>query len=461
MCIAVLVKPGAARPGLDDLQKMERANGDGGGVGWYDPSLRRCRWVKGLKAAEVEQAMARVPRESYMLLHFRMASVGGNGAGLTHPFPIGMPPQNDAGEYLWDWDLALEGVADELLIHNGHDPSILKRMPLAGMPAGPWSDTRFVAYMADNNPEFISNLSGKVALINSAGRGMVLGNGWTERSGVFLSNTYWEYPHYTYSGSGTAGHGRYGYYDSTSKRWIAPSDKEYSQEAEAYWDAWVEMDKNASRGKAQNPSIPEASGDTKALTATTGFGAARGTPSQRADSFAAERTKRERKAEEARKRQQAHKERQAASKARKEQYTAGEGAPRDLTALLRCSDYTAGFTMEVKPGEDSAKKGFPRVTCRNIKDGQEGPWRIRFEDGLGGFIEITEDERALQLFWMAASIDSWVAAMNALFAAPASPSDLSVTQLNPDDPPPEETKTATEEWAEVQKALQSMEARGN
>lgn len=190
MCVAIHVPGGVTRPSLEDMKKMETSNPHGAGIGWFDPDTGRCRWIKGLSAEGVQAVMERLDSDFALLIHFRWASAGDRSKGLCHPFPIGAAPDLANGKPDVKWDLAEEGEADEIMIHNGHWSSWERWKPKR-LPGGPWSDTRLAAYLADIEPTILHELGGKVAVMNRF-RTTLIGY-WTEEHNVYYSNTSWRY----------------------------------------------------------------------------------------------------------------------------------------------------------------------------------------------------------------------------------------------------------------------------
>lgn len=189
MCVAIYIPGDVARPSLEDFKKMEASNPHGAGVGWVDSEHGVVRWAKGLTAVQVSDLLATIPGVP-ALVHFRWASAGGRDKGLCHPFPLGIPPETP-DDFDWSWDLKEKGLADEILIHNGHWSNWESWKPKRGLPEGPWSDTRLAAYLADVQPQVLHALGGKVATMSAAR--VELRGQWETKAGVYYSNTYWQH----------------------------------------------------------------------------------------------------------------------------------------------------------------------------------------------------------------------------------------------------------------------------
>jgi hypothetical protein len=98
MCRILYLPPGQ-RHGrgwlTESAAQLDKSQG-GHGIGWYDPIANRT--VKGLTLKPAEIVAKWTPRRE-ALLHFRLASAGGQRSELCHPFKAGK----------WGW-----------LVHNGH-----------------------------------------------------------------------------------------------------------------------------------------------------------------------------------------------------------------------------------------------------------------------------------------------------------------------------------------------------
>lgn len=181
MCVAVLIE---TQTGVseDDVRKMASANPHGGGVAWCDGNLIHYR--KGLTADDVIKLLPVLPRP--FLMHFRIATRGGQKPELTHPFPIGY----DAITKIDD----LTGSARGVLIHNGTWNDFHKYIPI-GVKYSDVSDTQIAAYVAGFDESILEHVSWSNALMTAAGGGRVnvtLRGQWTEIDGNYFSNTHWQ-----------------------------------------------------------------------------------------------------------------------------------------------------------------------------------------------------------------------------------------------------------------------------
>jgi hypothetical protein len=129
-------------PSLKELEHAEWLNDDGGGMAYRNDDGKTIHYVKGL-TAKVMLERAKKLKRSPLLLHFRIASEGPEVDELAHPFPVSKDVPED-----------LEGDAEMVLAHNGtwtgwRDEvlrhALVLRVPV---PAGPWSDSRAMAWLA-------------------------------------------------------------------------------------------------------------------------------------------------------------------------------------------------------------------------------------------------------------------------------------------------------------------------
>lgn len=179
MCVAIALPEGAIPPNYHELCEMEEVNPDGAGVAWVEDN--QVQWLKGLTAIEVDALLSTL-RDGPRLIHFRLATAGGDKPELTHPFPIEKAPRT-----------ALSGRARKVLIHNGHISDWQFYAKLQGdLPGGAWSDTRLVARLAHTRSvSILKAFTGqRFATLDQAGKIQVTGH-WTELNGAHYSNMYW------------------------------------------------------------------------------------------------------------------------------------------------------------------------------------------------------------------------------------------------------------------------------
>lgn len=137
MCV-ILICPPKVRPSRRLLELCELGNPHGAGIAWREAGM--VHWFKTDTLDQIELLARRKAGE--IVIHFRIASVGGVTPALRHPFPVS--PR--AG-------LATAGSARTVLFQNGTWlgwQEALERAGKAGLeiPGGEWSDTRAAALLA-------------------------------------------------------------------------------------------------------------------------------------------------------------------------------------------------------------------------------------------------------------------------------------------------------------------------
>lgn len=187
MC--VIMACDTAKPTLKLLQDAEWQNRDGAGMAWLDG--KGVRWEKGLKAEAVYKILLTVKLP--VLIHFRMATIGGKSDGLTHPFPIEPNVRLD-----------LKGVSRGVMVHNGHWEGWKKECLEAAasgrqLPPGEWSDSRGLAWLASiHGDATLGRLqSQRIAVLRPKEGITMWGEGWSKRKGVWYSNLYFIRPIWT------------------------------------------------------------------------------------------------------------------------------------------------------------------------------------------------------------------------------------------------------------------------
>lgn len=183
MCILAVADK--AFPSLETLQRMEAHNPDGGGIAWLEGD--QVRWIKGINAEQMAQ-LNYLPLP--VVLHFRMATVGGKSKKLCHPFPATK-----------EAEVALSGVAPAVVFHNGHWEGweeMLKfslRVAHTNRPNGPWSDTRALACIAGLGGKRCLSLVGVEKVIHFSAKGIRYFGDFTrdEETGLLVSNDYWKW----------------------------------------------------------------------------------------------------------------------------------------------------------------------------------------------------------------------------------------------------------------------------
>lgn len=251
MCVAVVLAP-ETELSVEEINKMMRANGDGAGFAWADGTS--VQWFKALDPDPEKVHWAVNKRRQYpRLLHFRLATAGGIKVELCHPFEVGPKAASSA-----------QGSGSKVLIHNGHWYrwndifDLYKREDL--LPdTGPWSDTRFAAFVASGDPDWLEVVGGKVAVMDYEGTIKMYGSWDNLRDGIKVSNTVWQSHTYNYTRSGSHRHMMgWGW---TNKEW-----EEYEKhEKDKRERAAKELEDESKRQKEQTPQ-----GETSKETSTSG-----------------------------------------------------------------------------------------------------------------------------------------------------------------------------------------------
>ncbi len=174
-------------PKLAQLESAELLNSDGGGISWIEKD--RVYWHKGLTASEILDLIKKRKIQLPVIVHFRIASIGGTTKELTHPFPItnGVP-------------LNLKGYAKEVLFHNGHwqewRDMCIKTMIKHKLefPRDVWSDSRGMAWLASIYGKGMLNLvtNSKIAVMTTKGIERY-GDDWKRLKGTMCSNDHFDH----------------------------------------------------------------------------------------------------------------------------------------------------------------------------------------------------------------------------------------------------------------------------
>lgn len=192
MCVIMASIPGKRIP-EDWLRAGYESNSHGAGLAYRHKG--QVHFKKGMfDIEEFLEAYREIPEGAPHVTHFRINSVGGICAELTHPFPL----TDDAS-------LATEGVTKgAVLFHNGHLHSWKARLEEMAqrsggtikIPVGPWSDTRAMAYLAARlGPGVLGFFDEKLVYLSPDRFDIYSGdhNKWTLRDQIHLSNTGWDH----------------------------------------------------------------------------------------------------------------------------------------------------------------------------------------------------------------------------------------------------------------------------
>lgn len=177
MCIIIVAE--TEFPFNKVLQLSELQNGHGGGIAYIKEG--KVYYHKALTAKQIGKF--RHTTEGPWLIHFRIGTVGGLNASLTHPFPVSM-----------DTGMELDGSSEAVIAHNGHYPWWKEELFRAfeegdSIPEGPWSDSRAMAWLIGKYGEsYIPNfIYQKVAYLDKNGIRRY-GSGWVKHGPLWLSN---------------------------------------------------------------------------------------------------------------------------------------------------------------------------------------------------------------------------------------------------------------------------------
>jgi hypothetical protein len=193
MCV-ICVCSENVRPTEDQVKRMWNHNDHGGGVAWREGG--RIHWKKGItKVEEMIELSQTMPFP--FVQHFRIASIGGKKAELTHPFVV---PTGDEDH---SRSLELSGDTDGTVIfHNGHW-SAWDHELFAGcqrgkhqVPRGPWSDSRAMAWLYRYyGVGFLDALPNQRTVVLTPDQLLFgIADGWYKKDGIWFSNGAWDYP---------------------------------------------------------------------------------------------------------------------------------------------------------------------------------------------------------------------------------------------------------------------------
>ena len=167
----------------EEIADAARYNADGIGVAYMEPGDRLVSYQKGLSVGEAQFLADKMPLPHVM--HFRMATHGGDSPLLCHPFPV----TRNVG-------VKLEGQAKELLFHNGvwMEHELFQHEVRF---TGPVSDTRILAYVLWREGQtertsvatFLSKQAGKLALVTK--EGITRYGDWDEGDGLDSTPGCW------------------------------------------------------------------------------------------------------------------------------------------------------------------------------------------------------------------------------------------------------------------------------
>ena len=186
MCVIVFVNE--KRPTPEQVELMFNHNSAGAGIAWRNGKEEVC-WEKGLEIEKIKACVAKAPIP--FVAHFRIPTCGGRIPELCHPFTIDEQAS-----------VELKGKTKGfVLFHNGHwqdwkKESIGLARDIAKLgkkiPAGKWSDTRAMAWMAGVcGLGILEMIDEKAIAFGPDDYELYPGMGWTKMDGFYVSNDHW------------------------------------------------------------------------------------------------------------------------------------------------------------------------------------------------------------------------------------------------------------------------------
>jgi hypothetical protein len=186
MCVILLCPP-KIRPSRNLLELCDRSNPHGAGIAWRESGM--VHWFKTDQLDQIELLARRKAGE--IVIHFRIASVGGVTPALRHPFPVspraGLAPSGSARTVLFQngtwsgWQEAMDRAESEGLV----------------IPGGEWSDTRAAALLscgitAAGRADFFGKVAAPSRWVWFSAKGTETFGQWYESDGIRFSNLHWK-----------------------------------------------------------------------------------------------------------------------------------------------------------------------------------------------------------------------------------------------------------------------------
>ena len=183
MCV-ILICPKDIRPLIETLALCQRANPHGGGIAWRNNGA--VEWLKTNSVAEMDRLAHQADGE--IVIHFRVASVGGVCNALRHPFPV----SRRAG-------LSARGQTRAVLFHNGTWGGYGQALRQAAdegyaIPGGRMSDTRAAAFLCSIYGRGFLKKCSPSRWVYFSTRGTARYGQWYRREGIYFSNLFWMPP---------------------------------------------------------------------------------------------------------------------------------------------------------------------------------------------------------------------------------------------------------------------------
>lgn len=178
MCVIIASPDRQHRPSLATLTACERRNPHGSGLAWLQS--KKAHWLKGLSAESIHDLLGVL--KGPVVIHFRIATVGGRRPSLCHPFPISSSVP-----------LKPHGQSAAVLFQNGHWSDWEQFAAKADLALdGPVSDTRIAAAGVHQfGPKLLARIEGSRFAILTSG-GYTLFGGWQEIGKCHFSNLQWQ-----------------------------------------------------------------------------------------------------------------------------------------------------------------------------------------------------------------------------------------------------------------------------
>lgn len=181
MCV-VLIVPETRRPSIETLRLCEHANPHGGGIAWRNNGT--VEFLKTNDVGEIDSLARKIKGE--LVIHFRIASVGGVCDELRHPFPITRKAS-----------LEDRGRTGAVLFQNGTWGGYREALEFAAaeghsVPAGEhMSDTRAAAFLVSiYGHKFLKKCTPSRWVYYSAKENIRYGD-WCKHDGIYYSNLHW------------------------------------------------------------------------------------------------------------------------------------------------------------------------------------------------------------------------------------------------------------------------------
>ncbi len=257
MCVIIACNKKRASKGW--VQKAFKTNPHGAGGAWVKKG--KVYYSKGLNLAQITALNACLPLP--YVLHFRIATVGGENKKLCHPFPVTKEARTKT-----------TGRANKVLFHNGHwgawkEVMMNSLAKIGRIPGGDFSDTRAMAILTATYGEAFLKLLGEKTVILDNEKNMTFFGSWYERDGFWLSNEHFlnTWPDYDSPACGSKW-SRTPY--KTLAEWekgLDPKTKKYIQEGNSIRPLITgeksaeEIAEQASKGEGPKLSSPEFQSD--------------------------------------------------------------------------------------------------------------------------------------------------------------------------------------------------------